>query len=45
MKIDADDRELLKSVERSEANSDGGGKGEGIRYPPTPWRRFARIGV
>ena len=32
MKIDADDRELLKSVERSEGNSDGGGKGEGIRY-------------
>ena len=44
MKIDADEKELLESVERGEWKSAGGGKRERARTPATPRPRSARTG-
>ena len=42
MKIDADEKELLESVERGEWKSARGGKRERARYSATRRPRFAR---
>jgi len=44
MKIDADEKKLLKSVERGEWKSAGGGKRERRAASATPRRRSERIG-
>jgi hypothetical protein len=44
MKIDADEKELLASVELGEWKSADGGKRERTRYSATPRLRFARTG-
>ena len=43
MKIDADEKKLLESVEHGEWKSAGGGKRERTRYPATPRAHSARI--
>jgi hypothetical protein len=42
MKLDADEKELLDSVERGEWKSAKGGKRERSRYSDTSRQRFAR---
>lgn len=42
MKIDAEEKELLESVERGEWKSAGRGKRQRSVLPPTPRRRSAR---
>ncbi len=44
MKLDADDRELLESVERGEWTSAKGGKHERARCSCDPKATFRRIG-
>ena len=44
MKIDADEKELLESVERGEWKSTGGGKRGRVGTPATPRLRSARTG-
>jgi hypothetical protein len=42
VKLDADEKELLESVDRGEWKSASGGKRERAPYSATPRRRFAR---
>jgi predicted DNA binding CopG/RHH family protein len=43
MKIDADEKELLESVERGEWNSASGGKRERTRYAKATFRKDRRL--
>jgi predicted DNA binding CopG/RHH family protein len=45
MKLDADEKELLESVERGEWKSAGGGKRERTRYAKATFRKDRRLNI